>query len=67
MVVFKSTIEVAKFDILADVQARYRAAVDREIRNDLDRMVAHLARVHNVPQDRILEILEVYPQEKLTK
>lgn len=67
MVVFKSTIEVAKFDILADVQARYRAAVDREIRNDLDRMVAHLARVHNVPQDHILKILEVYPQEKLNK
>ena len=65
--VLQSTIKAAEFDILADVQARYRAAVDREIRNDLDRMVAHLARVHNVPQDHILKILEVYPQEKLNK
>lgn len=62
--VLQSTIKAAEFDILADVQARYRAAVDREIRNDLDRMVAHLARVHNVSQEHIIKIMEIYSQEK---
>ena len=63
--VLQSTIKAAEFDILADVQARYRAAVDREIRNDLDRMVAHLARVHNVSQEHIIKIMEIYSQNKL--
>ena len=62
--VLQSTIKAASFDVLADVRARYRAAVDREIRNDLGRMVAHLARVHNVPQERIIQIMEIYSQEK---
>ena len=63
--VFKRTIEAASFDVMADVQARYRAAVDREIRNDLDRMVAHLARVHRVTQKHIIEIMEIYASDKL--
>ena len=44
-----------------------KVKVNQAIAADLDRMVAHLARVHNVPQDHILKILEVYPQEKLNK
>ena len=65
--VFQSTVDAAKFDILADIQARLKAAVDREIRADLDRMVSHLSRTHHVPQDRILKIMQVYSQEKLEK
>ena len=67
MFVFQSTVDTAKFDILADVTARYKAAVDREIRADLDRMVSHLSRTHHVPQDHILKIMQVYSQEKLEK
>lgn len=67
MFVFQSTVDAAKFDILADVTARYKAAVDREIRADLDRMVSHLSRTHHVPQDHILKIMQVYSQEKLEK
>ena len=62
--VFQSTVDAAKFDILADIQARLKAAVDREIRADLDRMVSHLSRTHHVPQDHILKIMQVYLQDK---
>lgn len=67
MTVFQNTVDTARFDILADIQARYKAAVDREIRADLDRVVTHLSRTHHVPQDHILKIMQVYSQEKLEK
>ena len=65
--IFNSTVDAANFDILADIQARLKAAVDREIRADLDRMVSHLSKTHHVPQDHILKIMQVYSQEKLEK
>lgn len=65
--IFNSTVDAARFDLLADIQARLKAAVDREIRADLDRMVSHLSRTHHVPQNHILKIMQVYSQEKLEK
>lgn len=65
--IFNSTVDAANFDILADIQARLKAAVDREIRADLDRMVSHLSKTYHIPQDHILKIMQVYSQEKLEK
>ena len=41
-----------------------KVKVNQAIAADLDRMVAHLARVHRVTQRHIVEIMEVYSQDK---
>ena len=42
-----------------------KVKVNQAIAGDLDRMVAHLARTHRVTQRHIIEIMEVYSQNKL--
>ena len=42
-----------------------KVKVNQAIAADLERMVAHLARTHRVTQRHIIEIMEVFSQDKL--
>ena len=41
-----------------------KVKINQAIAGDLDRMVAHLARTHRVTQRHIIEIMEIYSQDK---
>ena len=54
-------------DYYRKLKVKEKVEVNQAIAADLNRTVAHLARVHRVSQKHIIEIMDVYSQEKLEK
>ena len=52
-------------DYYRKLKVKEKVEVNQAIAADLNRTVAHLARVHRVSQKHIIEIMEVYSQDKL--
>ena len=59
----KIHIENSSYYKIQPIAAKVK--INQAIAADLDRMVAHLARTHRVTQRHIIEIMEVYSQNKL--
>jgi hypothetical protein len=54
-------------DYYRKLKIKDKVEINKAIADDLDRTVAHLARVHRVTQKHIIEIMEIYSQNELTE
>lgn len=54
-------------DYYRKLKIKDKVEINKAIAADLDRTVAHLARVHRVTQKHIVEIMEIYSQNELNK